>query len=57
VKNILDFTCNDIELIGYEHDKGIKGAVSIWCKISTYRKTAGSFFPAAFLFIGFLCNS
>ena len=57
VKNILDFTWNDIELIGYEHDKGIKGAVSIWCKISTYRKTAGSFFPAAFLFIGFLCNS
>ena len=29
VKNILDFTWNDIELIGYEHDAGIKGAVSI----------------------------
>jgi thymidylate synthase len=29
VKNILDFTWNDIELIGYEHEKGIKGAVSI----------------------------
>lgn len=29
VKNILDFTWDDIELIGYEHDKGIKGAVSI----------------------------
>ena len=29
VKNILDFTWNDIELIGYEHDDHIKGAVSI----------------------------
>lgn len=29
VKNILDFTWDDIELIGYEHEKGIKGAVSI----------------------------
>jgi thymidylate synthase len=29
VKNILDFTWGDIELIGYEHDAGIKGAVSI----------------------------
>ncbi len=33
VKNILDFTWDDIELISYEHDAGIKGAVSIWCKI------------------------
>ena len=30
VKNILDFTWDDIELIGYEHDDHIKGAVSIW---------------------------
>ncbi len=29
VKNILDFTWDDIELIGYEHDDHIKGAVSI----------------------------
>ena len=29
VKNILDFTWDDIELIGYEHDGPIKGAVSI----------------------------
>lgn len=29
VKNILDFTWDDIELIGYEHWGGIKGAVSI----------------------------
>lgn len=29
VKNILDFTWDDIQLIGYEHDEGIKGAVSI----------------------------
>lgn len=29
VKNILDFTWDDIELIGYEHDAAIKGAVSI----------------------------
>jgi thymidylate synthase len=29
VKNILDFKWEDIELIGYEHDAGIKGAVSI----------------------------
>lgn len=29
VKNILDFTWKDIELIGYEHDAAIKGAVSI----------------------------
>ena len=29
VKDILDFTWDDIELIGYEHEKGIKGAVSI----------------------------
>ncbi|MBQ9554467.1 thymidylate synthase [bacterium] len=29
VKNILDFKWEDIELIDYEHDKGIKGAVSI----------------------------
>ena len=32
VKNILDFTWDDIELIGYEHEKGIKGAVSIWIR-------------------------
>ena len=29
VKNILDFTWKDIELIDYEHDKSIRGAVSI----------------------------
>lgn len=29
VKDILDFTWEDIKLIGYEHDAGIKGAVSI----------------------------
>lgn len=29
VKNILDFTWNDIELIDYEHEKAIRGAVSI----------------------------
>ena len=29
VKNITDFTWDDIELIGYEHDAAIKGAVSI----------------------------
>ena len=29
VKNILDFTWDDIKLIGYEHDDHIKGAVSI----------------------------
>jgi thymidylate synthase len=29
VKNILDFTWDDIELFDYEHEKGIKGAVSI----------------------------
>ena len=29
VKNILDFTWDDIELIKYEHDGPIKGAVSI----------------------------
>ena len=29
VKNILDFKWEDIELIGYEHEAGIKGAVSI----------------------------
>ena len=50
VKNILDFTWNDIELIGYEHEKGIKGAVSIWCRTYFYWKTAGSFFLAAFLY-------
>ena len=32
VKNILDFKWEDIELIGYEHDAGIRGAVSIWMK-------------------------
>jgi len=32
VKNILDFKFEDIELIGYEHDTRIKGAVSIWEK-------------------------
>lgn len=29
VKNITDFKLEDFELIGYEHEKGIKGAVSI----------------------------
>ena len=29
VKDILDFTWDDIELIGYEHDDHIRGAVSI----------------------------
>jgi len=29
VKNILDFTWDDIELIGYEHEASIRGAVSI----------------------------
>ena len=29
IKDILDFTWDDIELIDYEHDEGIKGAVSI----------------------------
>ena len=29
VKDILDFTWEDIELIGYEHDAAIRGAVSI----------------------------
>jgi hypothetical protein len=58
VKNILDFTWEDIELKDYEHEAGIKGAVSIWEKLfNLFRKTAGSFSPAAFLFHKFLCNS
>ena len=32
VKNILDFTWDDIELKDYEHEAGIKGAVSIWMR-------------------------
>jgi hypothetical protein len=51
VKNILDFTWDDIELIGYEHDDHIKGAVSIWENHLTFlEKTAGSIYPADFLF-------
>ena len=57
VKNILDFTWDDIELIGYEHDDAIKGAVSIWEKSFNLEKTAGSISPAAFLFHEFLCDS
>ena len=43
VKNILDFTWDDIELIGYEHDAGIKGAVSIWKFRSNLKKNRGKF--------------
>jgi hypothetical protein len=51
VKNILDFTWDDIELVGYEHDDHIKGAVSIWENHLTFlEKTAGSIYPAAFLY-------
>ena len=57
VKNILDFTWDDIELKDYEHEAGIKGAVSIWEKSFNLEKTAGSIFPADFLFHEFLCNS
>ncbi len=50
VRNILDFKFEDIELIGYEHEDSIKGAVSIWIRtFNLLEKTAGSIYPAAFL--------
>jgi hypothetical protein len=43
VKDILDFTWDDIELIDYEHEAGIKGAVSIWFKSNYLEKNRRDF--------------
>ena len=57
VKNILDFTWKDIELIDYEHDKSIRGAVSIWSKSYYLEKTVEIFALRFLLFSVFLSNS
>ena len=43
VKDILEFTWDDIELIDYEHEAGIKGAVSIWFKSNYLEKNRRDF--------------
>jgi hypothetical protein len=58
VKNITDFKLEDFELIGYEHEKGIKGAVSIWMKTFNFlEKPREVSLLRLFLFQEFLCNS
>ena len=48
IKDILDFTWDDIELIDYKHHGSIKGAVSIWLQFWLLRKNRREFCSTVF---------